>query len=348
MPVPAYTLDPLLDPRWPEFLERHASASIFHSRGWLEALRRTYGYEPIAYTTSPPTADLANGLVFCRIDSWLTGRRLVSLPFSDHTEPLVDSEGELQYLLGSLERDRTQGKWKYIEIRPLRESLAHSTGFERSSVFYSHRMDLRPTIDELFRNLHKSCIQRKIRRAEREALTYEEGRSELLLRKFYHLLLLTSRQKQLPPKPLGWFRHLLASAGGSLTIRVASQDSHPVASIITLRFKGSLVYKYGCSDSRFNGLGGTHLLLWKAIQEAKGSGLHEFDLGRSDYDTPGLVTFKDRWGTTRSVIHYLRCPASLAPSVSARWRMRVAKQFFARMPDTFLIAAGKTLYRHIG
>src|SRR5216110_3070476 len=93
MPVPAYTLDPLLDPRWPEFLERHASASIFHSRGWLEALRRTYGYEPIAYTTSPPTVDLANGLVFCRIDSWLTGRRLVSLPFSDHTEPLVDSEG---------------------------------------------------------------------------------------------------------------------------------------------------------------------------------------------------------------------------------------------------------------
>src|SRR5947208_1395400 len=191
MPVPAYTLDPLLDPRWPEFLERHASASIFHSRGWLEALRRTYGYEPIVYTTSPPTTELANGLVFCRIDSWLTGRRLVSLPFSDHTEPLVDGEGELQYLLGCLERDRKKENWKYIEIRPLRRLPANSRGFEKSEVFYSHRLDLRPAIDVLFRSLHKSCIQRKIRRAERDSVTYEGGRSELLLRKFYHLLLLT-------------------------------------------------------------------------------------------------------------------------------------------------------------
>src|SRR6266446_6852427 len=31
--VPVYTLDPLRDGRWPEFLERHSSASVFHSRG---------------------------------------------------------------------------------------------------------------------------------------------------------------------------------------------------------------------------------------------------------------------------------------------------------------------------
>src|SRR5688572_17255493 len=41
-------LDPLTDDRWPDFLERHPRASVFHSRGWLEALKRTYRYDPIA------------------------------------------------------------------------------------------------------------------------------------------------------------------------------------------------------------------------------------------------------------------------------------------------------------
>src|SRR5713226_4758239 len=140
--VPVYTLDPLRDPRWPEFLERHSSASVFHSRGWLAALHRAYGYEPVAYTTSPPGAELTNGLVFCRIDSWLTGRRLVSLPFSDHSEPLVDGEKELHYLLDVLKRDLTRENWKYIEIRPVRKLVEGPACFEQGSTFYWHRMDL--------------------------------------------------------------------------------------------------------------------------------------------------------------------------------------------------------------
>ena len=170
----------------------------------------------------------------------------------------------------------------------------------------------------------------------------------MLLRKFYHLLVLTCRRKRLPPQPFDWFRHLLASVGTALTIRVASKEGRPVASILTLNFKGSLVYKYSCSDSKSNSLGGTPFLLWNAIHEAKRSGLRELDFGRSDCHMPGLVTFKDRWGTTRSVINYLRCPTALAPSVSAGWAMRFAKQFFARMPDTLLIVAGKMFYRHVG
>jgi hypothetical protein len=346
--VQIHTLDPLQDPRWPELLERHPRASVFHSRGWLAALRRTYGYEPIAYTTSPPRGELANGLVFCRIDSWLTGRRLVSLPFSDHSEPLTDNEDELHDVLGFLGHDLRREKWKYIEIRPLCGSVAGLAGFEKSGVFYFHRMDLRPPLEVLFRSFHKDSTQRKIRRAEREAVTYEEGASEVLLRQFYRLLLMTCRRRRLPPQPLDWFRHLIDCVGDGLKIHVASKESRPVAAILTLRFKGSLVYKYGCSDARFNSLGGMHFLLWKAIQQAKRDGLRELDLGRSDLHPPGLATFKDRWGTTRSLINYVRCSASPAATLSTGWRMRIAKQLFARMPDNVLVAAGQTLYRHIG
>ena len=56
--VTTYTINPLVDPRWPDFLRRHPNASVFHSPGWLDALQRTYGYEPVVYTTSPPGTEL--------------------------------------------------------------------------------------------------------------------------------------------------------------------------------------------------------------------------------------------------------------------------------------------------
>ena len=37
-----YEIDPTTDERWDDFLQSHPEASIFHTRGWLEALRRTY------------------------------------------------------------------------------------------------------------------------------------------------------------------------------------------------------------------------------------------------------------------------------------------------------------------
>src|SRR5580700_9883250 len=75
-----YQIHPLEDARWSRLLERHPNASVFHTVPWLKALQRTYQYEPVAFTTSPAGVELQNGLVACRIESWLTGRRLVSLP----------------------------------------------------------------------------------------------------------------------------------------------------------------------------------------------------------------------------------------------------------------------------
>jgi len=126
--VPVYKLDPLADPRWEEFLGRHPQASVFHTPGWLEALRRTYDYEPFVVTTAPPGEELRNGIVFCLVKSWLTGRRAVSLPFADHCQPLVECPENLQVLLGALREEQTRAKWKYIELRPVQEIPGLGTG----------------------------------------------------------------------------------------------------------------------------------------------------------------------------------------------------------------------------
>lgn len=348
-----YSFDPLQDSRWPELIGRHPDASVFHTPAWLRALQRTYHFTPIAFTTSPPNGELKNALVVSALRSRLTGRRLVSLPFSDHCEPLVEDLDEFRALCLSVLRHRAQGHWKYVEMRPASSAIALEEsflemGFRRTQTFYLHRLDLRPDLDALLHSFHKDSIQRKIRRAERERLTYEEGRSEPLLRKLCHLLDLTRRRHQVPLQPLAWFRNLIEGFGEHLCIRIASKDGQPAAGILTLTHGNSVVYKYGGSEARLNSLGGMPFLFWKTIQDAKHVGAHELDLGRSDCDNAGLVRFKEHWAAKRSTLTYWRSPGETRPTSDDGWKTRLARRALARLPGGIRRAVGSVLYRHMG
>jgi lipid II:glycine glycyltransferase (peptidoglycan interpeptide bridge formation enzyme) len=340
-------IDPLQDPRWRRFTQQHPLASIFHSCAWLEALKRTYGYQPGAFIASAGDS-IESGLVFCDISSWITGSRLVSLPFSDHCEVLVTSPEQTFPLWSALVEHSRETGAKYAEIRPIERSPLRNTGFHETQQFFLHNLDLRPSLPDLFRSFHKDSIQRKIQRAGRDRLRLEEGRDEALLESFYRLLLVTRRHHSVPPPPRNWFANLIHCFGHQLTIRVAYKETTAIAAILTLSYGDTLVYKYGGSEPRFHALGGIQALFWQGIQEAKDQGLQRFDLGRTEADNQGLVTFKDRWGTTRVTINYFRYAFKASMIARPTWGVPIARLIFSHMPTKVLSAAGKLLYRHVG
>ena len=346
--MPVHILDPLSDPRWLEFVRHHPNASAFHTVGWLRALQVTYRYKPVAVTTSAPSEELKNALLFCSVRSWLTGSRLVSLPFSDHCEPLVEGREELNLLRRFVEEVGKRQRCNYVEIRPSNPYLTFDGGCEKAETFQLHRLNLRPNLDVLLGSFHKDCIQRKIRRAEREGLTYEVGRSELHIQKLYGLLLRTRRRHHLPPQPLEWFRNVIEYVNDDACIRIASKQGQPVAGILTLSHRKKMIYKYGGSDDRFHNLGGMPMLFWNAIQEAKQARAEELDLGRSDCDNSGLIAFKEHWSAERFPLIYWRHLESAKSALPEDQKIRYAKQLSARLPNSVLALSGKLLYRHIG
>lgn len=343
-----YEIDPLEDSRWPELVERHPCASVFHTRGWLEAIQRTYGYPAAALTTSSPGRDLANGLLFCRVRSWLTGRRLVSLPFSDHCEPLGDSPPQLAELFSGLEERVRAEEQRYSQIRPVSVPVGQQGRWRTSQRFYLHRLDLRPGVDTVFRNFHEGCIKRRIRHAENCGVTIREGRDTDILATFYRLVVETRKRQGVPPQPFNWFRNLIASLGTAATIYCAYKDGAPAAAILTLRFRGVFYYKYGASIARLHPLGAMPHLLWRAIQDATRYGCREFDMGRSDVHNRGLVTFKDRWNASRVELGYVSYPSEGSrlheTSVTPPRFLLRALQY---MPKLCLTILGKFAYRHI-
>ena len=343
-----YTLDPLQDPRWADLVKRHPHASVFHTPAWLRTLRDTYGYQPVVFTTSSPAGPLEDGIVLCQVRSWLTGKRLVSLPFSDHCEPLVNSATAFDAISMHLDDVRCDRRWDYVELRPRTARFHSHWSTTISERYWFHDLDLRPSEDTLYAALHKDSTRRKIRRAGREGLVYVESSSDAALREFYHLVVLTRRRHQLLPQPLAWFRNLGASFGDSMKIRMAYHCDRAVAAILTLRHGDEMVYKYGASDARFHALGGMHLLFWKTIQEARATGCTAFDMGRCDVDNPGLARFKERWGATRSEITYWRHGDTSVISALRRHALTGGRHLLDHTPGACRIAAGRILYRHAG
>jgi CelD/BcsL family acetyltransferase involved in cellulose biosynthesis len=343
-----YELDPILDDRWEDLVTSHPSSSVFHNRGWLSALVQTYGYRPIALTSTPPGEKLSDGIVFCEVNSWITGSRLVSLPFADHSDPLLNEGGGSFELADWLRTAWQQKKWKYIELRPLSGEMHQASPLVASHSFWFHTLDLSPPLEQIFHNFHKNCIQRRIRRAERERLSYEKGCSAEIVDDFYRLLLITRRRHKLLPQPRGWFQNLIACMSPNAEIRLVRKGDVPIAAMLTLRNRRTVVYKYGCSDEKFHHLAGMPYLFWKMIEESKAANAEEVDFGRTDLENEGLIRFKDRFGTVRKRINYFRYPQSGEERDNAALGFNSTLRLFSAMPYAISSKAGQLVYRHIG
>lgn len=343
-----YSLDPLVDSRWEDLVASHPQASAFHQPGWLKSLAQTYGYRTIALTSSRPGEQLSDGFVFCEVRSWITGSRLVSLPFTDHTELLLNERSDLLQFVDWIRKACHEHGWRYIELRPLSEGLFAAQRLINSQSFWIHSLDLTLPVEQLFRRLHRSCLQRRIRHAERQQLSYVKSSSDELLDDFYDLLMMTRRRYRLLPQPRIWFRNLMNCMGENAEIRMVRKDQKALAAVLTLRHGGTVVYKYGCSDDAFHHLGGMPLLFWRLIEESKAAGADVIDFGRTDMDNPGLIRFKDRFGTTRRQLNYLRYTERESERATAHPELLGARALCSALPDALSATAGHLVYRHIG
>jgi hypothetical protein len=348
-----FEISPLSDPRWPELVRNHPSSSVFHSLPWLRSLRETFKFEPSAITTSPSGDGLRNAILFCRAKSWLIGRRIVSLPFSDHCDVFLTDESAYKEFHRVIKEELKRGELAYFECRlttptPLTAAQPGSSNYN----YWWHRLDLSPDAQNLFNSFHKSSTQRKIRKGEARLIS-REGRTPELLESFCNLLMRTRRRHSTLPQPKRWFESLIRNFGKDLNVRVAFKGSVAVAAVLTLQHRDTLVYKYACSDERYHSLGGMHLLIWHAILDAKRQNLALFDFGRTDRENEGLTTFKDRWGTERSLLTYTRIAAaesSPKPFVSptSGWRKILPKIVLPVMPARALWSISDVVSKHLG
>lgn len=283
------------------------------------------------------------------VNSWLTGRRGVSLPFTDYCEPSADSETSLGEVLQEVAVFARHRGWNYIESRG-RAGLATLFPDARPSLsFYTHELDLRPGADAIFQTFENS-FRRAIRKAEKSGVTVEFSSDPDAIRDYYALHCRTRQQHGLPPQPFRFFQNIQEFVLGRNMGTVASArfEGRIVGSAIFFKFGTEAIFKFGASDKAFQSLRANNLIMWAAIRWCIQQGAHALQFGRTSLSNEGLRHFKLGWGTKEARIDYYKYDFRKQAYATENdntmgWHTRV----FQRLPIFLSRWAGAALYKHI-
>jgi CelD/BcsL family acetyltransferase involved in cellulose biosynthesis len=338
-------VNPWADAQWDRSLECFSAATIFHSSAWARVLCQSYGYKP-AYLAVKADGRLLCLLACVEVNSWITGRRGVALPFSDQCEPLIANDADPDRVLAAiLNQGRAMG-WKSLVFHGgsnLLASVAPSLGF------CTHSLDLRPDSDRLFKGL-KDTVRRQVRQAQRNGLTVEIGHSVDLMDAYYSLHCLTRKKHGLPPQPAEFFRNiqrnLLQRRLGFVAI--ARTEEKLVAGAVFLHQGTQAYYKFGASDKEDLRLRGNNLVMWDSICQLKKEGCTMLDFGRTSIANEGLRRYKLGWGTKESTVHYYRFDFRKNRVMADRDQAQgFHNRIFGLMPIPALRLCGRIMYKHI-
>ena len=157
-------IDPIDDPNWLAFIERSPSAEVFHHPRWLELLRSQYGYEFQACCVGNG-GGIEAGIPIAKIESRLTGRRLVSIPFSDICFPALAADAEPSTLdvLGRALADEHQRTGLELTVHG---ELPSAPGAHVQHGFFRHLLPLADDPAEVEQRYSKSQIKRGIKKTQ--------------------------------------------------------------------------------------------------------------------------------------------------------------------------------------
>ena len=357
-------INPCEQKDWDEVLLRTPGSSFFHTSTWAEVLRESYHYEPLYFAIRKQAA-LEALLPVMEVDSPLTGKRGVSLPFTDYCEPIVSGAAQFRELFAAAVALGKKRRWRYLELRG-GEAFFDKT--EPSEWHYAHTLDLGKKGTDLFSDstrtkngttktgtdlfsLFSDSTRRNIKKAEKQNLDVTISASPDALQAFCRLNALTRRYHGLPPQPRRFFQcvhdRILSRNMGFIVL--ASLRGTAIAANVYFTFGDQILYKYGASDRAFQHLRASNLVMWEAIQWGCDHGYRALCLGRTEPGNEGLRQFKAGWGARERLIRYYRYDLRKDAFIKAPTLVKPSYQkIFRKLPMPVLNLLGSILYRHMG
>ncbi len=338
-------INPITYPGYDQ-LVRDAQGSIFLTSNWAAVLAESYRYIP-RYFAEIRNNRIESLIPFMEVNSILTGKRGVSLPFTDYCDPVFRENGRREDLMEYVTAYGKKSGWKFLEFR---SGNIFPSEFPPSSFYFGHTLDLFQSEEEIFLHLRDST-RRNIKKAAKEGVYVTLDTSLDSLKEFCRLNCCTRKDHGLPPQPYIFFNkiheHILAKGLGHIAL--ASYAGKNIAGAIFFHFHETAVYKFGASDRAQQHLRANNLVMWEGIRWYCRNGYRRLSFGRTEPQNDGLLQFKAGWGADDHMITYYRYDLrrdAFVPGVQKLTGMH--NKIFGRMPDPLLRLSGNILYRHIG
>ena len=353
----AVHVNPNRDVRWNELVRQHSNAAPAHVAAWGRMLKRAFPNLDPVYLGIEEGKNLCAGLSLFHARSWLTGSRLISLPFATVADPLVDTPLQLQTLLKAAKKEAVRLGAHHIELRCTTTApIARECGLTPTRRFKLHTMRLDRDPEQLLKKFDRSCVRQQINKSIKAGLDFFPAGGEEELSTFYRLYVMTRKRLRLPPLPWDLFDALFRELGptGNAEVLLAFKDGMAVGGLFTLRHGRRTSFEHVGVDPEVRGIPIFHFLYWNAIVRAYTQNCREIDFGRTAKSNAGLMKFKQRWYTEESDIIHFEIPTKAkksrqpesAPDSTEGFRYRALQKACELAPAPALIQLGRFCYRH--
>jgi CelD/BcsL family acetyltransferase involved in cellulose biosynthesis len=338
------------DLRLSEFLAGSLQATVYHTPEWRNTLADTYGYTPL-YLGCVDAGRLTGVLPMMEVSSWLTGKRLVSLPFSNVCGPIGDPEASEGLLAEAIDLYQRRGD-SAIEIRT--QADINPVGLDilkGVSYFITSIVDLDPDPDVVWKRFKDRNVRTEVRQAGKKGIRVRSGDSENDLKTFYSLYAPSRQGHGVPPQPYDFFRNLWRHLRPKrLDLFMAMHEDRCVGGLITLAFGKTFCAAYIGGDPAYRSYRVHQILFWKAMEEGCLRGYERFDFLRTAKKSKKLRYFKERWNAREVDLSYLYHPEirGTASTIEETAKYRLLTAVLKRSPAFVGKAFGRMLYRHLG
>lgn len=330
---------------WMEIINANTAAMIFHHPAWMQVMIDCYGYKPFVVGVQSANDKLTAGVPIMEVNSFITGKRWVSLPFSDFCSPLYADSGAYRQLSKNiLALAETEG----IHTLELRGMYEDHPSFLKSSEFVFHEVALDSDSDVVFSRLH-SMHKRNVKTARSKGVEIVQGNTREHLKEFYKLHLRSRRRQGVPVQPWKFFeslrKNLFENNLGYILLAYYNQKC--VAGSVFLHWQKTLTYKFGASLPDDLKIRPSNLIMWTAIQWGCNNGFDKFDMGRTDLSQEGLRLFKSHWGAREYQLPYSYLASHKTKANTSKLKETLA-MVIRKSPLWVCRLTGELLYGHFG
>jgi hypothetical protein len=285
-------------------------------------------------------------LPIVEVQSWVTGKRGVALPFADFCPPMASDAAAFEMVLAEAVKHAQERRWRYLEIRGGSKLMGKAPA---SVAFRAHILDLSAGTDHLFARL-EGRMRTAIRKAEKEGVRVEVSNAAEAIETYYAMHCETRKKHGVPPQPWSFFQnlysHIISKESG--IVAVARHQGAPIAAAVFVHSGRQAVYKFSASNAAFLRLCGNNLVLWEAIKWYANHGFSSMHFGRTSLGNDGLRKYKTGWGTEETTLEYFRYSLPKQTYVVDQDRSEGGhNRALGLLPSPLFRLAGRMLYRHL-
>jgi FemAB-related protein (PEP-CTERM system-associated) len=344
--------DPQERPRLSAWIETHPQATAFHRLAWGEAVAAATGHDLLVLVAETAGGTMTGCLPLHAVHSPLFGRAMVSAGFAVDGGIIADDEASAQALAEAAWQQCERHSAPTLELRGgiLPQDPCWTIKSNAHAGFAADLVADGPDADQKQLEWIPRKQRAEVRKGLAREMTVRTGTSPLDRQQHYAVYAESVRNLGTPVFPRALFEAVMDGFGEDADILTVLDDGVPVASVMSLYHRGTVMPYWGGGVWAARGLRANDVMYYALMNHARRRGCTRFDFGRSKVNS-GAFAFKKNWGFEPAPLSYAvrnadgQPPRDVNP-LSPKYRLQIA--LWQRLPLLVANRLGPWIARGLG